>query len=151
MWRVALGVEMADICLVACASAKLPHAAAARDLYDSALFKKSRAYAERGFDGWYVLSAKHGLVAPDVVLDPYNLTLNSLGIAARRGWAGRVMGDLRSRLKAGDRVTFLAGKRYREFLEEPLRAMGVDVRVPLEGLRIGEQLARLDKILRSDG
>ena len=142
-----MGVEMpASVSLRARAPSSL-HAAAAKDLYDSALFKKSRAYAERGFDAWYVLSAKHGLVAPDAVLEPYNLTLNELGVAARRAWADRVLGQLRSHIAAGDSVTFLAGKRYREFLEEPLRAMGVDVRVPLQGLRIGEQLARLDEMV----
>jgi hypothetical protein len=144
-WRK--GAQVADICLVACASAKVPHPAAAKDLYASALFKKSRAYAERAFDAWYVLSAKHGLVLPESVLEPYNVTLNSLGVTARRAWADWVFAELRARVGAGDRVTFLAGMRYREFLEGPLRAMGVDVQVPLEGLRIGEQLAQLSEML----
>ena len=56
---------------------------------------------------------------------------------------------LATTVAAGDRVTFLAGTRYREFLEEPLRARGVDVRVPLQGLRIGEQLSRLDEMVGS--
>lgn len=140
---------MTEIYLVACASAKLAHAAAARDLYDSALFTKSRAFAERASDRWYILSAKHGLVAPDAVLEPYDMTLSRLGVAARRSWAGKVLRQLCSRVHEGDRVTFLAGKRYREFLEGPLRVTGLEVRIPLEGLRIGEQLSRLDELLRA--
>lgn len=137
---------MTHICLVECASAKVPSATEARELYDSALFKKSRAYAERAFDGWYVLSAKHGLVEPSALLEPYNVTLKGLGMDARRTWADGVLAQLRSRLRSGDQVTFLAGMRYREFLVEPLRATGVEVLVPLEGLRIGEQLSRLEEL-----
>lgn len=138
---------MTHICLVACSSAKLPHSAVAKELYDSALFKKSRAYAEQAFDRWYVLSAKYGLVEPGALLEPYNVTLNGLGIAVRRTWADGVLTQLQSQLRSGDRATFLAGARYREFLVEPLRAMGVEVLVPLEGLRIGEQLSRLNELV----
>lgn len=136
-------MRMSAYCLVACASKKGPHPAPARELYDSALFRKSRAYAERVFDGWWILSAKHGLVDPERVLEPYDLTLNTMGIADRRTWAHRVSGQLLQYARPGDELTFLAGARYREFLEGPLREAGVEIKVPLEGLRIGEQLARL--------
>lgn len=139
---------MPDICLVACGSKKLPFAAEARDLYDSALFKKSRAMAERSFDRWFILSAKHGLVEPHAMLEPYNLTLNELGVAERRAWADRVWGALLRYVVPGDTVTFLAGQRYREFLAPWLQAKGVRTLVPLEGLRIGEQLRRLDEMAR---
>ncbi|MBT2549736.1 hypothetical protein J7I85_15680 [Arthrobacter sp. ISL-65] len=56
--------------LVACASQKLQRPAPARDIYVSQLFRKASAYAEKTWDRWYVLSAKHGLVRPDTVLEP---------------------------------------------------------------------------------
>lgn len=56
--------------LVGCASQKLKRPAPARELYVSPLFKKASAYAEATCDRWYVLSAKHGLVHPDAVLEP---------------------------------------------------------------------------------
>ena len=43
-----------------------------------------------------------------------------------------------------DTVVFLAGKPYREFLEPSLRQRGLQVRVPMRGLRLGQQLAWLD-------
>lgn len=141
---------MPDICLVACSSRKLPFAAQARNLYDSALFKKSRALAENSFDRWFILSAKHGLVEPQTVLEPYNLTLNELGVAERRVWADRVWGALFRYVVPGGSVTFLAGKRYREFLAPWLQAKGVRTLVPLEGLRIGQQLRRLDEMAGRD-
>jgi hypothetical protein len=33
-----------------------------------------------------------------------------------------------------------AGERYREFLIEPLQQRGLEVEIPMEGLRQGEQL-----------
>src|SRR5690606_13413659 len=59
--------EPRTIALVSCVSSKEPHAAPARDLYTSALFRKARAYAERNADAWYILSAKYGLVDPNRV------------------------------------------------------------------------------------
>ena len=42
-----------------------------------------------------------------------------------------------------DHVVILAGARYREFIMEALSNMVTEVEVPLEGLRIGEQLSWL--------
>ena len=55
-----------DIGLVSCTKSKRDQAAPPKDLYDeSALFRKARAYVEQNHDGWYILSAKHGVPAPD--------------------------------------------------------------------------------------
>ena len=59
------------IVLVACVKSKGTRPAAAKDLYISALFRKERAYAERAGVPWFILSAEHGLVAPDEWLAPY--------------------------------------------------------------------------------
>jgi hypothetical protein len=54
--------------LVGCVKPKLPHAAPARELYTSALFWGRRVYVERTCDRWFILSAKHALVDPEIVL-----------------------------------------------------------------------------------
>lgn len=51
----------------------------------SDLFRKARAYAERSADEWFVLSAMHGLVDPGDVVEPYDLTLNTMDVAERSG------------------------------------------------------------------
>src|SRR3546814_861850 len=51
--------------LVACVAAKLDRPAPARDLYASPWFQKARAYVERQGGAWFILSAKHGLTAPE--------------------------------------------------------------------------------------
>jgi hypothetical protein len=131
---------MTTIALVACVSKKNATPMPARDLYASDWFCKASAYAARVADRWYILSARYGLVAPDAVIEPYDETLNKMGVAARRAWARRVIKDLRRVLHPGDRVVVLAGSRYRQDLIGPIRQTGCTVEVPMEGLRIGEQL-----------
>ncbi len=127
------------IYLLSCVRQKQPVPAPAKDLYTSSWFRKARCYVENTGQPWFVLSAKYGLVHPDEVIAPYDCTLNAMPVAERRRWASRVLKQLEPHLDGVKCVVFLAGKRYREFLELPLRHQGLDVRVPMEGLRIGEQ------------
>jgi hypothetical protein len=60
-----------------CAARKLDRPAPARELYVSQLFEKASAYATAARDRRYVLSAKHGLVQPDTVLEPYDVRLGA--------------------------------------------------------------------------
>ena len=132
--------------LVSCGDQKQPVPAPARDLYISRWFCKARSYTESTRRPWFVLSAKHGLVHPDDVISPYDVTLNTMRVAGRRQWASRVLTQLGPHLDDVEAIVFLAGQRYREFLEPPLRSRGLVVSVPMEGLKIGEQLRWLTKM-----
>lgn len=134
------------VALVSCVKQKRETAVAARDLYLSQLFRGLRRYAEAHADCWYILSAEHGLVHPDDVIEPYERTLNKLPKQARLAWAERVQQQLTEILPQNARVILLAGARYREAIEPFLRKRGFPVTVPLEGLRIGEQLQRLKEL-----
>jgi hypothetical protein len=129
--------------LVSCVGQKRSNPSPAKDLYTSTWFRKARMYVEGMREPWFVLSAKHGLVHPDDRVESYELTLNTMGKADRHRWAERVLSQLGQHLRAVDSVTFLAGQRYREFLEPALRDMGLAVSVPMRGLKIGEQLSWL--------
>jgi hypothetical protein len=137
-------LTMAHICLVACAGVKHQTTSAAQDLYHSALFTKSRRFAEREADAWFVLSAKYGLLDRHQVIAPYEETLNRKSKLEREAWAGQVWASLSRVVSSGDRVTFLAGKRYREQLMLDLQRAGCHVEVPLSGLSIGQQLQWLN-------
>jgi hypothetical protein len=139
--------EMVTIYLVSCVSAKLHGTAPAKDLYVSDWFRKARKYVETQTNPWYILSAKYGLVSPEQQLSPYDETLNKMPVSMRRQWAQRVLGKLTDILADGDTVVFLAGKRYREFLIEPLKLRGVNIVIPMDGLGIGQQKAWLKKKL----
>lgn len=132
-----------SLILVSCVKSKLSRPAPARELYVSSLFQKMRAYAENSGAPWFILSALHGLVAPDAEIAPYELTLNKMGVDKRRAWGDKVLASLLPHLNGVDRVVFLAGARYREFLIGPLERRGIAVEVPMEGLAFGKQLSWL--------
>ena len=125
---------------VSCVGKKGYRTVPAKDLYRSTWFKLARARVEREAAPWFILSAKHGLVHPDAVIAPYNETLNNMAVAARRDWAERVKFQMDAKLPDVEEVMLFAGRRYRERIEKHLRTRFTSVEVPMEGLRIGEQL-----------
>lgn len=127
--------------LVSCVGQKAGVPTRAAALYTSAWFQKARRFVEERGSQWFILSAEYGLVHPDTVIAPYEKTLNRMGVEARRAWANRVIGQMEAQLPQCEEIVVFAGARYREFLMEYLRRRARRVEVPLEGLRIGEQLA----------
>ena len=129
--------------LVACTKKKLHRPAPAQELYTSPLFKAAKAYAETHYDLWYILSAKHGVVEPTQMLDPYEKTLAAFSTRQRWEWGRVVAEDLRRRHHtlpydpARLQWYLHAGVLYRHPLENYLPGY---VEAPLSGLAIGEQL-----------
>lgn len=129
---------MRTIHLVSCVAAKAAHECAAKDLYLSPLFKLARSYAEQEGNDWYILSAWWGLLDPNAVIGPYELTLNTMKTRQRKAWAEYVIAQLEEIPDIENaRLVFIAGARYREHL---VPWAGERAEIPLEGLRIGEQL-----------
>ena len=137
------------VVLVPCGKRKAAVPCAARDLYTSPRFDAMRQYAEARGDAWYILSAEHGLVAPDDVLAPYDLDLRKVRKPDRIAWAERVQARLLDVLPAEAEVVILAGMAYREHLVPFLRARGFSVAVPLEGLKSGQGYQRVKQMLAS--
>ena len=131
--------------LVSCVSKKQASAAPAKHLYQSPLFNLARAWVEREEALWYILSAKYGLVHPDTEIAPYDETLHRMGVAQRREWAARVETQMDEMLPDAEEVVVFGGQRYREYLEGYLRRRFNSVKVPMEGLRIGQQLRWLKR------
>lgn len=130
--------------LVGCVKEKATSAKPARDLYVSTLFHGRRAYVERSCDEWWILSAKHGLLNPEEVVEPYDQTLKEVGTAARRLWSLKVLEALVERVvpTSHDIIEVHAGAEYRDYgLVHGLRRLGCRIMNPTEGLVFGEQLA----------
>lgn len=132
------------IILVSCVSKKRLIPSPASELYISDWFLKASDFARKYGDEWFILSAKYGLLPPDKVISPYNETLNTMSLDARRSWTRRVFQDLEKNLEKGNRVVFLAGAAYREFLIPSIRGLGCEISIPMEGFRIGEQMQWLN-------
>src|SRR5205823_5951243 len=98
--------------------------APARELYASPLFRLASRFCSATCDRWFVLSARHGLVDPQHVIEPYDVTLPGLNRAGREAWACRVVGQLRRRglLGSGHRFLLHAGAGYAELLAARLGA-----------------------------
>jgi len=92
---------------------------------------------------WYVLSAKYNVLDPDgSPIEPYDETLNNAGVEERREGAGP-SSDSYGSATCSRRGTLVihAGKAYYEELLPLLHDEPVDVKIPTEGLRMGETLS----------
>lgn len=135
---------MKTIVLLACVATKADSPQQAQNLYISALFKKSLNYGKSLHpDAMYILSAKHYLLPLEKVIAPYNMTLNDFDADEKKAWAQTVLKLLQKRGHdlQRDKFIFLAGKAYRKYLEPEIR----NFEVPMENLRIGQQMSWLDK------
>jgi hypothetical protein len=132
----------ADVVLVGCVRDKRTAPAAAADLYTSPLFAARRRYAETSDAPWFILSAEYGLVGPGEWLSPYDRYLPDTPDWYRTAWgewcAARL--SLQGTL-AGRVIEIHAGRAYAAALRPVLSRGGATVTVPLDALRIGEQLA----------
>lgn len=112
-----------------------------KDIYTSTLFKLSLKYARKlEPDSIFVLSAKHGLLPLEKVIEPYEETLKNKRAGEIEAWAKRVLDQIKA-ICPIDQTEFilLAGERYRKYLLPHIEHS----EIPLEGLRIGEQLQKL--------
>ena len=126
--------ELVELILVGCVKSKHHRDSLARDIYTSTLWQHRRAYGELHGCPWYILSAKHGLLAPGTCIEPYDLSLADLSAAERREWSLGVLDGLAKEVPAldGKIIEVHAGKLYAEFgLENGLREAGAIVRRPL--------------------
>jgi hypothetical protein len=125
------------IVVIGCGARKLDRPAAARDLYTGAYFRSclAAALAVVPADRVLVLSAKHGLLPLDQVIDPYDVQLSDPDAVT----ADDVATDA-GMLGVADRpVTALCSARYAALA----RLVWDDATTPLAGLGIGYQRAVL--------
>jgi hypothetical protein len=63
-------VTKRSITLISCVNGKQSLAAPAAELYNSPWWKAALQFAEMTGANWYALSARHGIVYPDSILEP---------------------------------------------------------------------------------
>ncbi|GGK83552.1 hypothetical protein GCM10011509_35010 [Ornithinimicrobium pekingense] len=133
----------ADVVLVGCVKSKRASGAPAKDLYTSNYFAKMRAYAEGTGKPWYILSAEHGLVAPDEWLEPYNCYLAKTGPAYQADWGQKVarqlvqaVGPLQGRI-----FDIHAGATYVKAVDSAVSPKGAVIIDQLKGMSIGQRLS----------
>lgn len=139
---------MKTVVFVGCGKAKLGRKAPAKDLYTSTLFKKCRAYAERYGDEWAILSAKHWVVLPDTVTQPYDVCLEDYSREQLQGWIYGTQSDIVNRWPPETtRYVCLGGALYSlAFTGYPRH---LQVELPMHRLGIGERLKFLTSRLEA--
>ena len=127
---------MKPLYLIACSASKLDRAAAAADIYTGQAFKLAMKAARRADAEVIILSALHGAIMPDQIIEPYNSFLGGMNKADRAAWAARTAAQLAP--YADREAVILAGKHY-----AAAAAAFKNKTAPLAGLGIGQQLAKL--------
>lgn len=138
---------MRRIILLSCVSKKRDFKTTAANLYDSTLFKYAFRYAKSlNPDKIYILSALYGLLETDEIVKPYNKTLNEMNKRDRIEWSNIVLEQLRDKELDlnNDHFVILAGNNYRKYLLHHIS----HYELPLEGMRIGEQLSFLKRSVK---
>ncbi|NGO67869.1 DUF6884 domain-containing protein [Streptomyces boncukensis] len=128
--------------VIPCSGKKLDHAAPARELYRGSYFltcwRAAAAFAGDD-DLVLILSARHGFVTLDQVLEPYDAKYGNRSAVSDRVLAAqaRLLGIEHAR-----EVTVLAGAAY----VRAVRTVWPHAQAPLTGLNIGKQLQLLNDL-----
>ena len=132
---------MKEVTLITCVSSKRPEILPAKELYDSPYFAAMKRYAKaRGYP-WFILSAKHGLVEPETVLEPYD----------ERGLTVKQSQEIAASLseKGVELVRITGGTDYTDTLVPELELEGIDVIEVCRGMGIGRRISELQTLARS--
>lgn len=138
--------------LIGCVKTKRPIPVPAKDLYDSALFARRRAYAQNSGVPWFILSSQWGLLDPEQVVAPYEMYLADQPAGYRRAWGWFVTEQLVARfpIAAGDAIEIHAGDAYAAALREPFAARAITLLCPVGARSIGQTLQWYDQLGGSD-
>lgn len=136
---------MSRIALISCTSKKEDYSCPAVELYSkSPTFRLAYTLSEIVADKIYILSAKHGLVSIDTILEPYNDTLIGKPKEHKQAWSNIVLLQLKNRVSMEqDKFIILAGKDYYEYLTPAIKHYWL----PLEGKRQGERQPELKRLI----
>lgn len=129
---------MKTIILISCCRPKLNVRSRAKDIYISTRFKYSLQYAKQlRPDMIFILSSKYGLLNMYKEIDTYDETLNNKSAWEVELWSLDVAKELcKVSNLHNDLFIFLAGIKYRKYILPYIN----HYRIPLKGMRIGQQL-----------
>lgn len=129
------------VALIGCGAQKAATTCSASELYRSQLFQASLRWALINCDRAFVLSAKHGLLDLDTLVEPYDQALPR-DRAGREVWGSRVGAQLVAAVgEVEATLVCLAGEKYADAISFDVPEWEYGWEEPLRGLEIGERLA----------
>jgi hypothetical protein len=133
---------MKRVCFVSCGKNKASEKRPCSFLYTGDLFQKSFRLAKVSYDAVAILSAKHGMLQPDDVIAPYDLTLKTMAKRERALWARKVSAQIIARYPPEAwQYVYFAGADYTQGLPTGEHPMGK--------LSFGRRLQWLNQKLRT--
>jgi DNA (cytosine-5)-methyltransferase 1 len=101
--------------ITSCSKKKAKHHAKAKDLYNGALFKKVKIFAQKLNADLMILSAKYGLIESSKEIEPYNQTIKTSEDIKKL--KGTELPNLERIHKQYTKVIIIMGSKYREVFE----------------------------------
>lgn len=141
-------IKVAVVAILSCSKAKAATARAARDLYEGALFRKARAFADKYLDGMVILSALHGLLSEGDEIAPYDTMLSDRK-GERADWRDSALSAVRGAFDLEATLfVILCGQKYAEGF---IAATDIHTIQPFKGVcrGIGDQMSWLDAALQA--
>lgn len=86
--------DESDVIILGCVSSKRSGPAKAKDLYIAPMFAKRRRYAESTGKPWFIFSAEHGIIDPEVEIAPYDVAMSRLPVDDLRAKGARAADQL---------------------------------------------------------
>jgi uncharacterized HhH-GPD family protein len=136
-----------DVIILGCVSTKRSTPSKAKDLYDSPMFARRRRYAESSGKPWVIFSAKHGIIDPDYVIEPYDVGMSTLPVVELRAKGRQAVDQLETLTGSlrGKVFEIHAGASYVKAIAAPLESRGGTLQNRLERLQFGRQLQWYDR------
>lgn len=134
--------ELEQLVVIPCGGSKLEQAAPAAELYTGGYFRACLAYARSIADDSEIriLSAKHGLLRLDAVVEPYDVRMGRPGSITREELVAQAEAE---DLDGLERVTVVGGRAY----VDAALAIWPTATTPLDGFAgLGYQLAELRRL-----
>lgn len=136
-----------DAIILGCVKTKRASLARAKDLYVSPMFAKRRRYAESSGVPWFIFSAEHGIIDPEVVIAPYDVAMSRLPVEQVQAKGRQAVDQLEALVGPlrGKTFEIHAGASYVRAIKVPLARRGATLSNPLGRLRFGPQLHWYDE------
>lgn len=132
--------------LIPCSKSKADQPCSAREMYwPSELFRGAFETAIAQGQRPLIVSALYGLLQPDQIITPYDVTLKGQTPFQRRHWAAPLVfgdGGILSLASPGDSFVSYMGENYAQYVVGFLRGRGYTVEEPLKGMKQGARKKR---------
>ncbi len=117
------------VLLVSCGKRKSNVACKAKDMYNSHRFQRLKTIAETNNLKWYILSAKHGLLSPYEIIEPYDLCITDCSEEYKKQWSEKILSQL-SNYNKDTLFVVVANAEYTHHIVPLLIAKGFKVSAP---------------------